>query len=38
MTSDFTAIQTLSKELETLLKSMDTKVERWAELADQVGV
>ncbi len=37
MTSDFAAIQTLSKELETLLKSMDTKVERWAELADQVG-
>ena len=38
MTSDFAAIQSLSKELETLLKSMDSKVERWAELADQVTV
>lgn len=38
MTSDFAAIQSLSKELEVLLRSLDKKVERWAELAEQVAV
>lgn len=34
--SDFSRIQTLSQELEKLLKEMDTKVERWAELGEMV--
>ena len=33
-TSDFTIIQSLSQELEGILKSLDKKVERWAELAE----
>ena len=34
--SDFSRIQTLSQELEKLLKEMDTRVERWAELGELV--
>jgi ATP-binding cassette subfamily F protein uup len=33
-TGDFASIQSLSQELENILKSLDKKVERWAELAE----